>query len=382
MKSKKLIRLTTISLSLDVLLKGQLAYISNFFSVLAVADGREHLNKVRDREQVKVRHVKMNREINPIQDLFSLIALVKLFKKEQPDIVHTNTPKGSLLAMLAAWICRVPHRIYTVTGLRFETTSGNFRRLLVGMEKLTCACATKVIPEGDGVKNTLIREKITSKPLQKILNGNINGIDLNYFDQTKEVLSIVDLNNIKSSDFTFVFVGRMVKDKGIHELVRAFCRLNKKKQSTRLLLVGPLEPELDPIDKDVLDLINTHDKIKWVGYQSDVRPFLAASDALAFASYREGFPNVVLQAGAMGLPSIVTDINGCNEIILEGKNGLIVPPQNEEALFNAMLYFIKHPDEVNEMAQNSRSLIADRYEQKKVWDATLQMYKDLFNKDV
>lgn len=379
MKSKKLIRLTTISLSLDVLLKGQLAYISNNLSIVAVADGREHLERVREREHVEVRHIKMCREINPIQDIFSLIELVKLFKKEQPDIVHANTPKGSLLAMLAAWVCRVPNRIYTVTGLRFETTSGCFRRLLIAMEKLTCACATRVIPEGEGVKKTLIRENITSKPLQKILNGNINGIDLNYFDRTDEVLLKANSSNLKSEDFTFVFIGRMVKDKGIHELVRAFCRLNKKNQRTGLLLVGPLEPELDPIDKDVLDLINTHKKIKWVGYQSDVRPFLAVSDALAFASYREGFPNVVLQAGAMGLPSIVTDINGCNEIILEGKNGLIVPSQNEDALFRAMSYFVDYPDEVKQMAQNSRALIADRYEQTKVWEATLQMYKDLFN---
>lgn len=375
----KLIRVTTIDGSLWTLLNGQLRYMNSHFELVGLADDNGLLSKVADREGIRTIAVPMHREISLVADLRSLFQLFRLFRKEKPEIVHANTPKGSLLAMVAAFFCRVPHRIYTVTGLRFETTSGNFRRLLIGMEKLTCACATKIIPEGDGVKITLHRENITSKPLQKILNGNINGIDLDYFDRTKEVLWIVDLNNIKSEDFTFVFIGRMVKDKGIHELVRAFCRLNKKNQNTRLLLVGPLEPELDPIDKDVLDLINTHDKIEWVGYQSDVRPFLAASDALAFASYREGFPNVVLQAGAMGLPSIVTDINGCNEIIIEGKNGLIVPPQSEDALFRAMLYFLDYPDEVKQMAQNSRPLIADRYEQTKVWEATLQMYKDLFN---
>lgn len=378
MKSK-LIRVTTIDGSLWTLLNGQLKYINSHFDVVGVAANRGKLSQVAHREGIRTVAITMYREINPVADFKSLFHLVRLFRAEKPDIVHANTPKGSLLAMIAAWICRVPHRIYTVTGLRFETTTGNFRRLLIGMEKITCACATKVIPEGEGVKKTLIRENITSKYLQKILNGNINGIDLDYFDRTEEVLSMANSSNLKSEDFTFIFIGRMVKDKGIHELVRAFCQLNKQYATTRLLLVGSLEPELDPIDKDVLDLINTHKKIEWVGYQSDVRPFLVLSNALAFASYREGFPNVVLQAGAMGLPSIVTDINGCNEIIIEGQNGIIIPPKSQDAMFDAMNFFIQNKEQVDQMANNARKLVAGRYEQSKVWEATLQMYKDLFN---
>ena len=118
------------------------------------------------------------RPISISQDIKALFELIRVIRKERPDIVHANTPKGSLLGMMAAWWCRVPHRIYLVTGLRFETATGTFRWLLKTMERITCACATKVIPEGEGVKKTLIREKITKKPLQKIHNGNINGIVL------------------------------------------------------------------------------------------------------------------------------------------------------------------------------------------------------------
>ena len=375
MKKQKLLRITTVSLSLDSLLKGQLSYLNKEYEVVGLASGIEKLREVTEREGIRTIEVKMKRDVNLWADLQSLFALIKIIAKEKPYIVHANTPKGSLLAMVAAWVCRVPHRIYTVTGLRFETTKGRFRWILITMEKITCWCATKVIPEGEGVKNTLLREKITKKPLQKILNGNINGIDLDYFQRTEAVTD--DAATLQSELFTFCFVGRMVKDKGTNELVRAFARLQNEHKHIRLLLVGPLEQHLDPLEEEVLMLINSHPAITYAGSKKDIRPYLAASDALAFPSYREGFPNVVMQAGAMGLPSIVTDINGCNEIIIEGVNGIIIPPKNEEALYKAMKYFIDNKAKVAEMAAHSRPLIASRYEQKMVWEAILKEYQSL-----
>jgi len=372
----KLIRITTVSLSLEALLKGQLSYLNNYFEIVGIASGKSELRIVEEREGIRTIEVKMNRDVNLWADLKSLFVLIKVIANEKPYIVHSNTPKGSLLAMMAAWICRVPHRIYTVTGLRFETTTGRFRMVLITMEKITCWCATKVIPEGEGVKKTLLREKITNKPLQKILNGNINGINLDYFQRTEAVTG--EAAALRSELFTFCFIGRMVKDKGTNELVRAFARLYNEQKQVRLLLVGPLEQQLDPLEADVIKLINTHPAITiFAGFRKDIRPYLAASDALSFPSYREGFPNVVMQAGAMGLPSIVTDINGCNEIIIEGLNGIIIPPKDEEALYKAMKYFIDNKDKVTEMAANARPLIASRYEQKMVWEAILKVYQSL-----
>ena len=373
---QKILRITTVSISLNSLLKGQLRYLNQYFEVIGVAAGNEALDEVSKREGIRTVEVNIAREISLVQDLKALFVLIRLIRKEQPFIVHANTPKGSLLGMIAAWICRVPHRIYTVTGLRFETTTGHFRTLLIAMERITCACATDVIPEGDGVRDTLRRNEVTKKPLRKVLHGNINGVDLNYFDRTPAVmLAAAKLKEIGC--FTFCAVGRMVKDKGINELVIAFVKLYALHPSVRLILVGNFEEQLDPLNEETHQLILNHPGIRFMGYQADIRPFLEASDALAFASYREGFPNVVLQAGAMGVPAIVTDINGCNEIIEHGVNGEIIPPRDAEALYEAMLRWVTAaPTVLEEMASRARPLIASRYEQQAVWQAMRERYEE------
>lgn len=374
---KKLIRLTTISASLDVLLKGQLNFLNNYFEVIAIASGEKELQKIKKREGVRTINVTILREIKIWRDVLSIIRLLKIFLKERPYIVHANTPKASLLAMAAARLAGVPHRIYTVTGLRFETQTGNFRKLLIIMEKITCYCATKIIPEGEGVKKTLISNRITNKPLHVILNGNINGINTTYYNRTNQVQllsSKIKIDNL----FTFCFIGRIVKDKGINELVFAFIKLYQKHTNSRLILVGGLEKKLNPILPEVEFQILNHPNIFFFGFQEDVRPYLAAANAFVFPSYREGFPNVVLQAGSMELPSIVTNINGCNEIIQDGINGKIIPPQNSDALYNEMKWFYEHRDnEVKEMAKNARPIIIKYYEQHKVWEALLNVYQSL-----
>ena len=372
----KLFRLNTIDGSLGML-RGQLRFLNQEFEVVAVADDSGVLAEVAEREGVRTIAVPMRREISLVADCRSLVALYKLFRRERPYIVHANTPKASLLSMVAAWATRVPHRIYLVTGLRFETTHGILRFILKTMERITCLCATKVIPEGDGVKDTLRRENITRKPLQKIHNGNINGIDLEHYDRTEQVMTRAAEIRNGSEDFTFIFIGRMVRDKGINELVAAFDRLNREFPATKLLLVGKFEDELDPVLPETKQMIENNPKIKFAGYQNDVRPYFAAADVAVLPSYREGFPNVVIQAGAMGLAQIVTDINGCNEIVIEGRNGLIIPKQDEQALYEAMRKLATDRDLTSQMAASARELIASRYRQQDVWDATLKMYKSL-----
>ena len=372
----KLFRLNTIDWSLNML-RGQLEFLNREFEVVAVADDSGVLQEVAEREGVRTIAVPMRREISIAADCRSLVALYKLFRRERPHIVHSNTPKASLLSMVAAWAARVPHRIYLVTGLRFETTHGLLRFILKTMERITCLCATKVIPEGDGVKDTLRRENITRKPLQKIHNGNINGIDLEHYDRTEQVTARAAEIRNGSEEFTFIFIGRMVRDKGINELVAAFDRLNQEFPATKLLLVGKFEDELDPVLPKTKQMIEKNPKIEFAGYQNDVRPYFAAADVAVLPSYREGFPNVVIQAGAMGLAQIVTDINGCNEIVIEGRNGLIIPKQDEQALYEAMRKLATDRDLTSQMAASARELIASRYRQQDVWEAILRMYKSL-----
>ena len=374
---QKLLRLTTSDISLNSLIKGQLKYLSQEFDVVGVASDTGVLQMVGEREGVRVVNVPMHREISPLADLKSLFALVRLFKKERPDIVHSNTPKARLLGMIAAMLCRVPNRIYTVTGLRFETTSGLLRFVLKTMERITCLCATKVIPEGDGVKRALIRERITKKPMQKIHNGNINGVDLEWYNRTEEIEKYAAEIRGASNAFTFVFIGRIVRDKGIVELIDAFTRLCNECYDVKLRLVGRFEDKLDPLPASTREAIDSNNKIEFAGYQTDVRPYLAASDVLVLPSYREGFPNVVLQAGAMGLPVIVTDVNGSDEVIELGVNGLIVPKYNSDALYDAMLSMVNEPEKTAKMAAVARNIIIEKFDQQDVWAETLNMYKKL-----
>jgi glycosyltransferase involved in cell wall biosynthesis len=177
----------------------------------------------------------------------------------------------------------------------------------------------------------------------------------------------------------FCFVGRIVKDKGINKLLSAFDRLSKENKDVKLLLVGPEERELDPISKQSQEIIKNNKQVISVGFQKDVRPFLAQSDVFVFPSYREGFPNVVMQAGAMELPSIVTNINGSNEIIEEGVNGTIIPVKDENALFDKMKLLAEDENLRNNLAKNARQMIVDRYEQKFVWNELLDEYNRLLS---
>lgn len=374
----KLIRVTTVDLSLHVLLEGQLGFLNREFEVVGVAADTGLLKAVGEREGIRVIEVPMHRDIALWSDIKCLCRLVRIFRKEKPFIVHSNTPKGSLLSMIAARLTLVPNRIYLVTGLRFQGERGAKRWLLKTMERIACSCATKVIPEGHGVRKTLIVEGITRKPLEVVHNGNINGIDVAYYSQEACPKSREEMRRelgLGEDDFVFVFIGRIVGDKGMNELAEILrCAQDDR---IKLILVGAFESELDPLEDGNEKFFRTSGNVRYVGYQSDVRPYLLAADALVFPSYREGFPNVVMQAGAMGLPSIVTDINGCNEIIVEGENGRIIPPRDKDALMNMMTWFVNHPSEVARMASNAREMIASRYDRQDVWNALLEMYKSL-----
>lgn len=328
---------------------------------------------------VKCIEVSMERHISLSKDIVSLWKLIKVFRKEKPDIVHSMTPKAGMLCMLAAWICRVPVRIHTFTGLVWPTASGLKRKILMATDWLTCACATHVIPEGEGVKTDLLSHGITHKPLKVLGYGNVRGIDLEHYARTEEVMRKADKIRVKDV-FTFVFVGRIVRDKGINELVAAFKRLQTKVPKTRLILVGEYEDALDPITPEARKEIEDNPCILAVGNQKDVRPWLAASDALVFPSYREGFPNVVIEAGAMGLPSIVTDINGSREIIQDGVNGLIVPSKNEDALLKEMERLVEDAALASYLASHARRLVASRYEQGYVKQCLLDFYRQIIHK--
>ena len=415
----KLIRVTTAPISLRGFCTGLMRELTeDGYDVVAVSSPGNELTRFGEQEGVRTIAVPMERRISPTKDLKSLWRIWRVLRRERPDMVHS---KAGLVTMLAGWLARVPVRIHTFTGLVFPTSTGLKRRLLMATDWLTCACATHVIPEGEGVKADLLNHGITHKPLKVLGYGNIKGIDLDHWNREAADINAQDIANSASeathtppicnrggeceshaagtemaqtppltpplcerggevdaaAPFRFVFVGRIVGDKGINELVAAFKRLHDELPGTKLTLVGSYEENIDPVKPETRAEIERNPAIDAVGSQSDVRPYYVAADALVFPSYREGFPNVVLEAGAMGLPSIVTDINGSREIIIEGRNGTIVPPRDEEALYRAMRHWVTHRDEVARLAAEARPLIASRFEQGYVRRCLKEFYRQV-----
>ncbi|GAB6011953.1 glycosyltransferase family 4 protein [Viscerimonas tarda] len=386
MKSR-LIRITTIPISLDKLLDGQMAFMKSHYRIIAVSSDETCLKKVGEKDGVDTFCVEMTRKITPVKDLCAVWKLYRLFRREKPLFVHTHTPKAGTVGMLAARLANVPNRLHTVAGLPLLEATGKKRVLLNFVEKMTYKCATHVYPNSNGLKDIIVEEKLCPERKLKVLaNGSSNGINTSCFDPSlfspEQKQNLKNELGITGEDFTFVFVGRLVSDKGINELVEAFDNLTEENRHVKLLLVGPQESDLDPLKETTLKAMAQNKHILAVGYQSDVRPYLAISDALVFPSYREGFPNVVMQAGAMGLPSIVTDINGCNEIIVEDINGTIIPVKNALTLQRRMEDYLIDKNLLNRHKAHAREMITSRYEQRIVWQAILTEYKSLEEKHV
>ena len=376
-RKPKIIRVSTVPISLNVFCKGLLQELSKDYEVAAVSSPGTDLEEIEIREKVRTFAVPMRRQIALLHDLRSLWQLFWLFRKEKPDMVHSITPKAGLLSMIAAKLAGVPIRLHTFTGLIWPTTHGLKRKILVATDKLLCFCATHLNPEGRGVAHDL-QTHITHKPLTVLGHGNVRGIDFDYYKSKPDIEVAahqcrVDLG-IPSDAFVFLFVGRIVRDKGIVELLEAFKNLTEsysQKSDTSspisLLLVGNEEEHLDPLPPSTQQLINTLPNVYRLPFQTDVRPFYATA---------QGFPNVVLEAGAFALPSIVTDINGSREIITNGDNGLVIPPQNTEALTQAMQTLL-HTPHLKSMGEAAYRNVKQHFSKARVWQQLKDYYQHL-----
>lgn len=381
-KPIKIIRATTVPMSLNAFCKGMLKELSSNYDVVALSSPDKELNEVAEREGVRTIAVPMERHISLWRDLKALIQMIGVFRKEKPTMVHSMTPKAGLLCMLAGWLTGVPVRVHTFTGLVWPTSKGLKKTVLMLTDKLTCACATHIIPEGEGVKSDLITGKITKKPLKVLGYGNVRGVDMDFYSKLrlKDSRFMVDLLAKKGDSFVFLFVGRIVRDKGVNELCKAYQRIHSQFPNTRCWLVGPYEDSLDPIDSESRQLIGVADNgLETVGAKSgdELLAYYAVADCFVMPSYREGFPNTVLEAGAMGLPSIVTDINGSREIVKQGENGVIVPSKDADALFEAMFTMINDKMAREKMAGKAREMIATRFEQGYVRKCLYEFYEDI-----
>lgn len=370
--------IVTVSDSLPFF-KGQVNVLKEDFSISLVSNPGVHLEEMSHEYEVSKFPVNMEREISPLKDLKSFFKLLVLFLKEKPKLVHANTPKASLLAITAAWFARVPARVYYVHGLRYQSIRGRKKTLLVFMERITCWFATDIIAVSKGIKKVLKTDNITSKDIVIIGNGSVNGIDTSYF-KSDEVMSIKD-DKLKPSDFVFGFVGRMVKDKGLEELVLAFQKLSKTSKNIKLLIVGGFEESVN-LSKEIINSIYEDPNILYVGPQKDVRPFFKAMDVFVLPSYREGFGIVLIEAGAMNIPAITTNIAGCNEVIIDNQTGFLIKPKDINDLFDKMKYVVDNKDQMKIMKENARRSVHNRYSQDIVWKNAKETYLKIIKKHV
>lgn len=371
----KIIRAVTVPQSLGFCREVMIKMRAMGYDMVAVTSPGPELDELRDKDGFHCVAVPMERHISIVNDLKSLMRMISVFRKEKPQVVHSMTPKAGMICMVAAWLTRMPVRIHTFTGLVWPTATGLKRKILMMTDWLTCACATHVIPEGQGVLNDLKNGGITKKPMRVLGYGNVRGVDMERFSPAR-------FKATKNPDvFTFVFVGRIVGDKGINELVEAFVKLHDKHRNTRLVLVGKYEHELDPVSDKTRKLIDANDGIEACGpkYGDELLQMYVDADCFVMPSYREGFPNTVLEAGAMGLPSIVTDINGSREIIVNEKNGLIVPSKNANALYAAMERMLTDDKAREIMKSNARQIIESHFEKNFVQKCQIEFYERILN---
>lgn len=378
---KKISIILTVPISIETWFKGQPRYLSDYYDIELITAPSSSIDKIKAYENVTITLVDFTRQINPLKDLKILFVLWRHFRHRQPDMVYSITPKAGLLGMISAWLARVPVRLHLIVGLAYFGSSGKRRFLLKTIEKITYFFATHLYANSLNLPK-IIAEELTSKAVNVIGHGSVNGVDTDYFKDTissEEKSALRQRLNIAHDAFILLFTGRIVGDKGVNELISAFDSLSSTYSKLTLLLVGDFEHHLDPIAQDSYDIIKNHPRIRVVPFQDDIRPYFCISDLLILPSYREGLPNVLIEGGSCGIVMIASDINGCNEVIIHGENGLLVEPKNTLHLIETIQKLLKKPDLYASLKQNARQSILNRYDQHAYWNALHHELETLLN---
>lgn len=377
MKSRsKFILLTTVPISLNFF-RDQISKLNDIYDVTLVSSPSSLLSEIANRENVAFRAIKINRNISLINDLKSLLNLVFYFFKINPAIIHCNTPKASLLGLLAGFLTRVPNRIYYIHGLRYEGGKGLKRKLLKGMEKVACFCATDIIAVSNGIK-IKANQELTSKTIKVIHNGSANGMFIDEYVNAKyNKKTLREELCISEEDFVYGFIGRLVGDKGINELVCSFDSLNQTNKQIKLILVGSYEDNLDPLENSTKFTIEKNPNIIYVGFQKDVKKYLSLMNVFVSPSYREGFGLSLLEANLMGIPIIASRITGYEEIIKEGKNGFLIPSKNKVLLQSKMSEVYLMQNKLVEMKEFCINNVIENYNHEDVLRKAIHYYKSI-----
>ncbi len=328
------------------------------FHVVVIAPPGETEPKI---EGVEYRFVAVDREIAPRRDFLALVEIWRILRQLRPSICNMSTPKMALLGGLAGWLAGVPHRIYTLRGLRYSTTRGVKRSLLVACEKLACGCAHQVICISRSVRESVIRDGIAPPRKATMLGDRVSeGLPLPPESASAVTVTRKDCG-IQETSSVIGFVGRLTRDKGIRELVDAFCILRAEGKDVRLLLLGDFETG-DPVDRATEQRIRTDRGIRWLGYVQDPRPYYSLMDVFVFPTYREGLGRVLLEAAAAGKPVVSTRTTGVVDVVLDGITGLLVPPQDASAVARAVGTILRDPQLARAMGTRAQELVRQEFD--------------------
>jgi len=379
----RLVHVTTVPKSLGFL-TGQVGFMkARGFAVTAISSPDDDLTSFAKREAVPVYAVPMARRITPARDLIALWQLARVFRRVRPDIVHAATPKGGLLGILAASITRVPVRVYHIRGLPMMTATGTRRLLLRWSERVACAVASQVLCVSRSVRDVAVREHLCPPEKIKVLaGGSGNGVDsTGRFDPDRvaDRRAIVRRELAIDSDAVVLgFVGRVVRDKGIVELLAAWRTLREAYPSLHLVIAGELEDE-DRVPDHVRQALATDHRVHLLGRWRDTPALYAALDVVVLPTYREGFPNVPLEASAMRLPVVATCIPGCIDAVVDGVTGTLVPARDATALAAAIRRYVDDPALRIAHGNAGRERVVRDFAQEVIWEALYAEYVRLLD---
>ena len=377
----RLVHLTTVPETLWFL-RGQLSFMrSKGFDMHCVSSPGARLEDFGRLEHASTHGVRMARRPAPLADLVSLRALVLLFRSLRPLIVHAHTPKAGLLSMIASWLVCSPVRVYHIHGLPLMTAHGMRKRLLIGIERMACLFAHRVLCVSQSVRQVVLDFHICPANKISVLRaGTVNGIDaLGRFrpDQygearaaTRSALEIPDEAQVIG------FVGRLVRDKGVDDLVTAWLELSQRFPALHMIVAGRFEPE-DPVSPITEHALRHDVRVHLLGQVDEMPAVYSAMDVLILPSYREGFPYVPMEASAMAIPVVITNVPGCVDAVVDGVTGTLVPPRDPKSLAGAIARYLDDPDLRRRHGLAGRERVLRDFRPEDIWEATYQEYLSL-----
>ena len=375
----KILMMVTAPESIAALLRGQLDYLAKRgFSIRVVTGRSRHLDAARASTTVPIDVVSWSREIDLIADLRGLVDCFRLLRLHKPDVSVYSTPKAGLIGSMASRVMRVPRRIYVLRGLRYETATGRARSFFRLLERLACACSHTVVCVSPSLRDVAVRDGLASPEKLLVLgSGSSNGVNAVRFARTPEseasAQALRSENGISEQDFVIGFVGRLTRDKGIVELVTAFQQLRLRHRNVRLLVGGDVEAP-GTLPGWMLDELKAGDRIHWLGFVSDQTVFYSAIQVLALPTYREGFPNVVLEAGSASVPTVTTRATGAVDSVVDGETGLLVEVRDSRSLEAALEQLVTDPNEALRMGANARERVSSEFTNDRMWALWAELF--------